>query len=235
MIDRRSGTEIATLILMLYWVFAPGPPVLLTTECLADPALQGRSQKYSPGELESFLATHKGATILQHELGHLTGRDRATLTALIAWAPAEPNRKFTGVRIRLQKDQDGPEESVYLDASGLECADRIQSLAARREQIVERFRARSPSQSDWSEVIFVNNRKGSDIDAAVSVTALNVGWYRMGNDFGVVMRSLPTSREYLFPGAQLTSLAGMVSAARSYLQSPDPPLDREPSESESPP
>jgi len=229
----RSKTEVAALILMLNWVCAAGPPVLLASSAsFSHPAPQRRTQEYSPGKLESFLAAHKSAAIREHELGRLAGRDMATITALIAWDPAEPDRKLTGVRIRLQKGQGGPEETAYLDSSGLECADRIQGLALRRDQIAERFRVSSPSQKDWSVVVFANNRRESDGGELRNVTALNVGWYRMGDEFGVVVRSLLTSREYLFPDAELASLASMLSAGRSYLQSPDPRTDRDPGASQ---
>jgi len=190
-------------------------------ECFGFPRPQVRSADYSPGQLELFLAAQAHAIVLEHPLGSITARDTVTLVALIAWDSDTPERKFEGVRIRLQKNGDSPQETIYLDASGLECAERLQSLAARRDQIVDHFRSGPANQKEWSVLNFVNNRRDPDRRDHANVTVLNVGWYRMAEEFGVVVRSVPSKREYLFPGADLGSLARMLAAGQSYLQAAD--------------
>jgi hypothetical protein len=207
---------------------APLKQVLLFAVCLEAFLSAGGTQRqappYSPGRLESFLATHKDATIFQKELGNLKERDKASFSAVVAWDSSNSDFKYKGIRINLEEVSKGRVESIYLDEEGMECSRHIRALAKSKNRIIEDFRKQTPEKKEWYTLTFANNRVGDA--SSEGLTALNLGWYKSGDEIGVVVNSAVSGRQYFFPGAELGVVADMLDAGRSFLDEGRKPEDQ---------
>jgi hypothetical protein len=159
--------------------------------------------------------------IERHPLGKLTGHGTAEFFAVIARDPADPKAIAKGLEIELK---DGTRHArIYADEETLAQWELdIERTDSRKDQIVKQFQERDPRQKarwltgvqDYAKVSL--NQPGEWADVP------QVGLYGIdaSHEIGVfilVFRRSGRGR-YYFPGAELTTVADFIAAARKWLE-----------------
>lgn len=179
-----------------------------------------------PGLLESFLKRHPDAVLTKRLLGTLEGRGatKATFTAVVASDPADPATKVKGLVVQLE---DGDRKAtVYVDDDRDEAMheDSLWEFQRRLERLpdkdkaLEYWRRAGSANSEWTFGGIAHNRPAdSPRYCCPRNGVLGVGWYKHGEEVGVVIDALDPFRLFYFPGLEMAKVVEMVAAGRAFL------------------
>jgi hypothetical protein len=191
-----------------------------------------------PGLLESFLRGHKEAKRTEQTIGVLTGNGsaKATFVAVVAWDPAEPERKVRGLLIRLEDS--ARTGTAYVDDDRDEQSDNlrgfeksvIQLETPRSEEAQRMIEGRQESAGAWVITTGAQNRPGTqETYCCPRHNAMNVGWFGT-KDRGIegvtidIPNPPPTpgsprvSGRYYFHGATLSQFVDLIAKTRDFLK-----------------
>ena len=182
-----------------------------------------------PGLLASFLRCNRGAATQRNFVGGLEspGGAKAILIAIVAWDPAKPAIKVSGVEVRLEEGT--RKGTIYLDHDQDQESERdslrdFQNDLARitdKDNAVQYWRIHDPAAAEWVTTVGATNRSellvpGGGHGYVPRDTVLSAGWYKRGDQVGLTIEC--RGWYYYFPNVSVTKLVDIIAAARDFLE-----------------
>lgn len=185
----------------------------------------GARERHHPGPLETFLKEAKSPDLETKVFGSLEGANSATVIfkGIIAWNRDKPESKLRGLAIESAKGACRHTAYVDVDLTAPQEEDWLKELLDELEYIKDKqevleYWSRKGLSNCATTVSVLNGLAPSARTTAVAETVLNIGWYKEGNDVGVMTNGSPCG-DLHFPRATVVEIMNAVSTAREYLLS----------------